>query len=302
MAIRNPSPEELQKLLNKDAVELEPIPIQAEKNKKNNVTSKNVSYSTEELKPKKSKFEPDPIKCNLISNKYYVNEGFIYVRRLNTEEEGKLTEIKDTQSLNQIINSIFETAIKSNVPTIEMPMIDKLHIFSFILGISYGDKIQINDLVDCKSCRDEYPININFLTDITAKTLPEDIGLPFKVQLTSFDTKYELCFNLPKVKDEESIYNRDISEVITSLIIFLRDEKGVDVPQEEWKEMMKWLSTEDKKKISDNLNKINLYGDSFECSIDDKCNNPNCQIKNKKVNLKIEDIYIKLMTSISKNK
>jgi len=296
MAIRNPSQEELQKLLNRDTVELNDNSI---KIKKEDKKSSFTSYINE-LKPKKSKFEPEPIKCELISNKHYIQDGFIYVRRLNTEEEAKLTEIKDSTSLNKVINSIFETAVKSNVPTIEMPLIDKLHVFSFILGISYGDKIQINDLIDCKNCRDEYPININFLKDLNPLVISDEIQLPFKISLNSFDNKYELCFNIPKIKDEENIYNKDISEVISGLIIFLRDENGVDVPKEEWKEMMKWLSLEDKQAISDSLNKINIYGSSLQYIVDDKCNNPNCCMKGEKISLKIEDIYLRLMTAISR--
>lgn len=296
MAIRNPSPDEIQNLLNKNVVDINDSKKEEKINKKNNLP---VVYSNE-LKPKKSKFEPDPKKCDLISGSNYVSEGFIYVRRLNTEEEAKLTEIKDAASLNKIINTIFETAIKSNVPTIDMPIIDKLHVFSFILGISYGDSIQINDLINCKNCRDDYPININFLSDLQSNVVPNDIKIPFKVTLNSFDQPYELCFNIPKIKDEDNIYNRDISEIISGLAIFLRDEKGVDVPQEDWKDMMKWLSMDDKKSISECLNLIGSYGDSFDCVIDDKCHNPNCCMKNKKVKIKIEDIYLRLMTSIAK--
>jgi hypothetical protein len=301
MAIRNPSPEELQKLLNKDVVEIN-NPKEVSKNKNTSDeknTSPIISYKNE-LKPKKSRFEPDPIKCHLISNHHYVDEGFLYVRRLNTEEEAKLTGIKDAESLNKIINTIFETAIKSNIPTIEMPLLDKLHVFSFILGISYGDKIQINDLINCKNCRDEYPIEINFLYDLKNNIISNDLKIPFKVVLNSFDKPYELCFNIPKIKDEDSIFNKDISEVISGLIIFLRDENGVDIPREEWKEMMRWLSAEDKKKISDSLNLINSYGDSLEYVINEKCKNPNCCMKGEKVKLKIEDIYLKIMMSIAK--
>lgn len=295
MAIRNPSPEEVEKLLNKDVVSLDSL--KEEENVQVKKTSPIISNSNE-LKPKKSRFEPDPLKCNLISGHNYVNDGFVFVRRLNTEEEAKLTEIKDAQSLNKTINVIFETAIKSNIPIIEMPIVDKLHVFSFILGISYGDQIQINDLIECKNCRDEYPINIHFLKDLQTNIISDEIKIPFKIKLQSLDKPYELCFNIPKIKDEDNIYNKDISEIISGLTIFLRDENGVDVPQEEWREMMKWLSSDDKKKISDCLNSINSYGDSFNLTINDNCKNPNCCMKNKKVKIKIEDIYLRLMTSI----
>jgi len=296
MAIRNPSPEEIEKLLNKNVVSLDnPKKEDKPSEKKSN------SFTTyiNELKPKKSRFEPDPIKCNLISGSNYVNDGFIFVRRLNTEEEAKLTEIKDAQTLNKVINVIFETAIKSNVPTVEMPIVDKLHVFSFILGISYGDKIQVNDLINCKNCRDEYPINVHYLKDLESNVISNEIKIPFKIKLKSFEKEYELCFNLPKIKDEDNIYNRDISEVISGLTIFLRDQDGVDVPQEEWREMMKWLSIDDKKLISECLNSISSYGDSFNLTINDNCKNPNCCMKNKKVKIKIEDVYLRLMTSIA---
>ena len=98
MAIRNPSPEEIDRLLNKNVVSLEETKKEEKvlQNKKNN----NTAVYQNELKPKKSRFEPDPIKCQLISGSNYIEDGFIFVRRLNTEEEAKLTEIKDAKSLN----------------------------------------------------------------------------------------------------------------------------------------------------------------------------------------------------------
>lgn len=296
MAIRNPSQEEVEKLLNKDVIHLK----KDEENIPSNKELNNLKIYSNELKPKKSKFEPDPKKCTLISGTNYVNEGFIYVRRLNTEEEAKLAEIKDAESLNKIINNVFETAIKSNVSVIDMPLVDKLHVFSFILAISYSDTIQVNDLIDCKNCRDEYPININILKDIKHGIISNDIKIPFKITLSSFDDPYELCFNIPKIKDEDNLFNKDISEIISGLTLYLRDKNGVDIPQEEWQDMMKWISSDDKKQISDILGKMNSYSESFTYVVDDKCKNPNCCTKNKSIKLKIEDIYLKLMNSVTK--
>jgi hypothetical protein len=296
MAIRNPSPEELQKLFNKetDKVSINTTVVNKEENKKDN----SISNSPNDLKPKRSRFEPDPIKCDLISGDNYIREGYIFVRRLNTEEESKLTQIKDSTTLNTIINSIFQTAIKSNISITDMPLIDKMYVFAFILNISYVKQINANDLINCEDCNDNYHNNINFIEDIKINRL-EPNKIPFNLTLESFDKPYELCFNLPKIKNENSIYNKDVSEIISSLTLFLRDDKGIDVPQEEWIEIFKWINNDDKKRITDILTDVSSYGENVNLKID-KCNNPSCRIKDKIKKIPVDELFGKMFSSISK--
>jgi hypothetical protein len=182
-----------------------------------------------------------------------------------------------------------------------MPLIDKMYVFAFILGISYSDIIQVNDLINCKTCKDEYPYQISFLNDLKPEILKQDITVPFKVTLTSFDDPYELCFNLPKIKNEKFFYNRDISEIISSITLYLRDKDGVDIPKEEWADVMKWISNEDKKMITEILTKVNYYGENFNLTIDDKCKNPNCCMRGESISFKIDDLFSKLIIGISKS-
>ena len=303
MAIRNPSQEEIEKFYKKtDEVVLNKSNIKQDSSKQENNTKEVKSVNpNKELKPKKSRFEPDPVKCELISGSRYVEDGYIYVRRLNTEEESKLSGINNSDTLNSNINVIFETAIKSNVSIYEMPLIDKMYVFAFILGISYTDNLVINDLIKCTTCKDEYPYNISFLRDLKLQKLSDDINVPFKITLTSFEDPYELCFNLPKIKNEAFFYNRDISEIISSITIYLRDKDGVDVPKEEWSDLMKWISNDDKKNITEILTRVNSYGENFDLIVDDKCKNPNCCMKNESIKIKIDDLFVKLIGGISTN-
>jgi hypothetical protein len=294
MAIRNPSPEELEQILNKNVEHVSINDTVKESNKNNDSVKNNDNQIIQNvpvgaLKPKRSRFEPDPVKCHLISGPNYVSEGYIYVRRLNTEEESKLTQIKDAASLNSIINSIFQTAIKTNISINEMPLIDKMYVFIFILNISYVKEIKINDLISCEDCNDDYPYNVNFIDDLKINKLDKNVA-PFKLSLVSFDQSYELCFNLPRIKNENSIYNKDVSEIISSITIYLRDEKGVDVPQEEWSEMLKWIDNEDKKKITEILTNVSSYGEKINLEINN-CNNPSCRLKGKTQKIPIEELF-----------
>lgn len=297
MAIRNPSPSEIESFLNKNVEEAAVLNNNTTNTKKPNENSNPVSVFSNDLKPKKSRFEPDPIKCDLISGTNFSSDGFIYVRRLNTEEESKLTQIKDATSLNSIINSIFQTAIKSNISINEMPIIDKMYVFAFILSISYVKEINANDLIDCEDCNENYPNIINFIDDIKINQLEKN-KIPFKVTLKSFDIPYELCFNIPKIKNENSIYNKDVSEIISSITVYLRDDKGVDVPQEEWIDIFKWINNDDKKIITEILTDISSYGEKINVEIN-KCNNPSCRLQGKCKKIPMEDLFTKMFTAIS---
>jgi hypothetical protein len=298
MAIRNPSPEELQKLLNKDVEKVSintPIPINEKIN--NNKSDNNITNSPNDLKPKRSRFEPDPIKCNLISGSNFISEGYVFIRRLNTEEESKLSQIKDSTTLNSTINTIFQTAIKSNISISDMPIIDKMYIFAFILNISYVKQINANDLINCEDCNDKYHNNIDFIDDIKINCL-EPNKTPFNLTLESFDKPYHLCFNLPKIKNENSIYNKDVSEIISSITVFLRDEKGIDIPQEEWIEIFKWINNDDKKRITEILTDISSYGENVNLKIE-KCSNPSCRIKDKVKKIPMDELFGKMFSSIN---
>jgi hypothetical protein len=303
MAIRNPSPEELEKLLNKDVEKVSintPTSINEKINNNkvnNNKSDNNITNSPNDLKPKRSRFEPDPIKCSLISGSNFIPEGYIFVRRLNTEEESKLSQIKDSTTLNSTINAIFQTAIKSNISISDMPIIDKMYIFAFILNISYVKQINANDLINCEDCNDKYRNNIDFIDDIKINCL-ESSKTPFNLTLESFDKPYQLCFNLPKIKNENSIYNKDVSEIISSITVFLRDEKGIDIPQEEWIEIFKWIDNDDKKRITEILTDISSYGENVNLKIE-KCNNPSCRIKGTVKKIPMDELFGKMFSSIN---
>ena len=211
---------------------------------------------------------------------------------MNTEEESKFTNLNSEiqiNNFNNIINSVLMGTIKSNYPLNEIPLIDKLPLFLFVIGLSFGDKININKIKnDCSLCSEEYDYIVNFNLDYEYDNIPDNINHPFILTLNSFENPYTVCFHYPKIKNEINVINKDVSLILSELIIYLRDYNGIDIPKDEWPEIIKWLNLEDKLKISENINLLNKYGTEIKFSTKN-CMNPSCNLE--KISLKTEDIF-----------
>jgi hypothetical protein len=288
LAIRNPSKEELEALKKGKVEPLVSNPIE----KQPTIQTKQV-WNADELKPKKSRFEPDPQKFYLPSGIKFVETGYLWVRRMNTEEESKFanynSDLSSVNSFNVIINSVLNGTVKSNYPINELPLFDKLPLFLFIIGISFGDKININKIKkDCEDCTEEYEFIINYNSDGVYTIMPETKNHPFVITLESFEHPYTVCFHYPKIKNETSIANKDISLVLSDLIIYLRDNNGIDIPKEEWAELIRWINLEDKLKISENINTLNSFGTTIKFPTTN-CTNPGCKLQ--EVVVKTEELF-----------
>ena len=288
MAIRNPSQEELESLKKGKVEPLVSKPTET----KQSTTVKQI-WNADELKPKKSRFEPDAQKFYLPSGTKFVETGYLWVRRMNTEEESKFanynTDLNSVNNFNTIINSVLTGTIKSNYPINELPLIDKLPLFLFVIGLSFGDKININKISkDCENCLEEYEFIVNFNTDGSYDIMPENAVHPFIITLNSFENPYTACFHYPKIKNENTVSNKDVSTVLSDLIVYLRDHNGVDIPKEEWAELIKWINLEDKLKISENINTLNSFGTTMKFPTG-SCKNPGCNLQN--VTIKTEDLF-----------
>ena len=220
MAIRNPTKEEVDALTRGRVEELNPT---KKENKKQTVRT----YNADELRPKSSRFEPDPVKFELPSGNTFVPQGYLWVRRVNTEEEAKLLDLQTKQgSFNEVVNSVLSSTVKSNYPVSELPLLDKLPLFIFLLSVSFESSVNVSDVVtNCGKCSVEYSFNVNLVSDAFYDRVPNSEEYPFVLQLSSFDEPHTLCFSYPLVKNEVNTSTLDDSKVLSELVVYFKNSK-----------------------------------------------------------------------------
>lgn len=288
MPIRNPTQEEVD-LITKGKVE---NLNQTKVDKKSN--TKSTLSNPDELKPKSSRFEPDPVKFELPSGNTFVPTGYLWVRRMNTEEEGKLLDGQNKNAtFTETVNTVLSSAVKSNYPVQELPLVDKLPLFVFLLSLTFENSVDVSDVVEgCGACSKEYKYEVSLTQDAFYEKIPNNEEYPFVVSLESYGEPHTVCFNYPKIKNEVKTQNIDVSKALTELAVYLKNSSGHDVPQEQWKDMFNWLSQKDKKAISEKLSKFNKYGSYVKLQTTN-CTNPNCTLK--EVQVKVESLFSKVL-------
>ena len=297
MAIKNPSPADVEKILASKNENLKTLPdpspsIPVQEEKKITILNADV------IKPKKSKFEPDPVKFKVPSGTKFFSNGYLWVRKLNTDEETKLTSLGNVtgEKLNTTVNSILSNVIKSDIPFSEVPVIDKIPLFNFVVGLTYSDKVYINRLSpNCNNCSPDLNWEVAYNTDGRFETPGDDNPHPFVIQLSSYSEIYTVCFHYPKIKNEDAVSEKEISTAISELVIYLRDSSGVDVPKKDWDEIFAWLNIDDKTKISNCLTAYNKFGTKmiFSC---EGCPNPDCN--NESIEVPTEKLFATAMSNL----
>ncbi len=275
-----------------------------------------------ELKKTISKYEPEPVPFKLITGgralhpkfpNAVTKDGTIMVRRISAFEEVYIDQFlsaTETQIPNLITN-ILDGCIKSNFPVSELPIIDKIPLFFFILAISYGSHIEIGPIENCKTCiPGTTKVKINFLTDFKINHFPEENNSVFQypkvINLTSYpEKKITAIVEMPVVRDEKVITEMPSNkeDLIIKLRAIITKINGFDketteaIEPSEWNEILAFLSTEDKNKIREALDSITAeYGISYAVKLDAKhCSNENCSMLSREVTLSIQDILIGFM-------
>jgi hypothetical protein len=286
--IKNATAEDIEALKGNNIVEAIPA------------SKQNQEVINSSLKPKLSQFEPDPVQFLLPSGGHFVSDGYIYIRRLSTAEEGILLKLSNEKDFNFAINKIFESAIKSDISISNIPLIDKIPIFITIIGLTYGGNLSISDLVkeDCKSCRDNEKVYINILQDINIKQLEESFVYPLSI--TSDDGNYIIKYRYPTIKDEGGSEDGPL-DFIRKIIIEIKDAKtNTLIDKKNIEEIIQWLTSSEKKKISTSLAEISKYGGSFDCKINN-CSNKSCSMKGQSITMTSENILTRVINSIIEN-
>jgi hypothetical protein len=318
MPIKNISPEELDKLSkSKQPQESKYLPEQNLIKQSDFVEEQNEEENFETndeeivLKPKKSYFEPDPVPYKLISGKYFIknnltNNGEIYVRPWNTEDELKISKIRSTEEFNKICNEIFQSCIKSDIDLYELSMVDKLPLFIFILVITYGSKVSVKKLMECEVCENDDSISVvvDLLKDLDYKYLPDNLEYPFSMKLNSYPKDdISIKYVFPSLKHEKFFMenNENLIDSLRHIIVEFKGKKanGKEVTKNDLGDVIKYLNAEDKNKIRENITEISKYGinletDRYMCSKDNCIYNK----ERKKIFLTFENILSSLFLKL----
>lgn len=323
MPIKNISPDDLANIANaKKSVEDEfslPKENLIKKDQTSQIYTEDdkviISNDEEEivLKPKKSYFEPDPVKFRLISGNYFIKNNLtknneIFVRPWNTEDELKITKIRNIEDFNRICNEIFQSCVKTDIDIYELALIDKLPLFVFILAITYGNKVPIKSLMNCEICQnnDAIEVTVDLLKDLEYVYLPDDLEYPFTLHLSSYPKdNITIRYIYPSLKHEKFfIDNRSQENLFDSLrhiIIEIKGKKanGRDVTKNDLNDIIKFLNAEDKASIKRNIANISDYGMKLETE-KYHCSNEKCVYNKEKTNivLTFEEILSSLFAKL----
>jgi hypothetical protein len=269
------------------------------------------------IRKKKSRFEPDPIKCKLPSSgigyrgRGVTQDGYIYIRRMSSDELLKLGAIDSVNSFNKIINELLEKCILSEVEISSIPIIDKIPLFIFMVGASLDKKINLKDYVEC-SAKDSDSINfligINELNSKVKQLDKKTFKYPFEIKLNSFPN-VTIKYIAPRVSEEGFFAeNTDVTEDTVSrlyeqLVVEISgDVDSKSVSMNDIEEIMRWMSLEDKKRMRNAIDEMNKYGIDLEykysqyCSKGEKC----CKAK-ETYELKVQDLILEIVKTIAES-
>lgn len=267
------------------------------------------------VKKKKSRFEPNPIKCKLPSSGLgYVGEGItkdgcIFLRRMSSDEMIKLAGIEGINSFNKICNELFEKCIVSDIDVKSMPIVDKIPVFIFLVGASLEKKINLKEVINCSSekAKDiDFLIDVKELRDRVKQLDRKNFKYPFELKLSTFPN-VKLKYIYPRISEESyfisdnDIDEDNVSKLYSEITKEISGEvDGTPVTFDDLHEVMKWMSLDDKKAMRNNIDSMNqytidlTYKYSEHCSMGAKC----CKAK-ETFELNIQDLILELIKTLA---
>jgi hypothetical protein len=303
--IRNPSLEEIEQLKRTKATEAvteeeivekieEAIPV-AEKKK---VTR------TQELLPKSSVFEPDSQPFKLVSGNKFINipGNQIYVRRMGAAEESMFYQLlsnNNLKAINNTMDAVIASCVKSDIDIYELSIIDKLPIFFKILDLTYGP-IELN--LTCAECGKEYHPKVNLIKDFKVYHLPDNYVYPFKARLTSFpNASIDWFFTYPTIKQSSDYFDSTSIEVLNMLTLRFEgtiNENGKDraITEKDYPEIIKNLNEADTETFKSFQTKFGEYSVDLNFKIK-LCSSMGCSLNGREIEkeLPIESIFERII-------
>lgn len=226
----------------------------------------NVKANISDLKPKTSKWEPDPLMFPLPSGDTVVPGGKIAVRRITTVEENIFRDMAVSKDTNYTVmmNKLLDSCIKTNTGVNKLSVIDQIPLFLFVIKISYGNVHVIT--VVCNECgAEETHVKMDIEKDIKIKYINDKTIKRSTFPIKTFGKELAMKLYLPKVEhtfiydtestksDEEQLL--ELTESITG-----ESPDGTPVTPDDYIEIIKNLSSDDRIAIRKWLNEIGEYG------------------------------------------
>jgi hypothetical protein len=260
------------------------------------------------LKPKDSKYEPNPVLFKLPSMGKSIPSNFqhaltdnkeIYIRRISSTEEKIIAKLRtEPHRILNIITEVLEKCIKTNIPMKYYMTLDKIPMFLFLLEISYSDtnnKIEVS----CPKCQQKQLREINISKDINIRYMEKDLKYPLSIHTDkSYADKYLIEFDAP-LFEHETLFDQEeleAAQLLRNLVINITDLKtNRTVPKEEWLNLINYLDFDDRIAFRDEIAKISdKYG--TDVKIDFSCENKGCADAGEsiKVDLPLDQIFINL--------
>jgi len=281
--IRNPTPEEIKKLSQKEAVK-------AKSTKKNtsdleivDEVNKNVKIIPTQVLKESSVFEPAATKFKLPSGNIIVPGGIIYVRRMTTVEESifqqTISNMRQTKDLSskvflESVNKVLDSCIKSKVSVYDLSLIDKIPLFVFIFSLTYGNNQEFDLMCvgddDNNGCGKTFEHKID-LNKINIKYIPKKYTYPKIIELKkSFEFPITLELIYPSIGDE-NIWTLDVdgNDAVTKFLTMIKSANGTlpdgtEISEEHYEDIAKNLHPDDKEDIKKFINEFSEFGSNIK--------------------------------------
>jgi hypothetical protein len=293
-SIRNPTAEELEQLKKKK------LNTNIYKEEKIEHQKTETLYSTGEvkLKPKVSPFEPDPEPYRLITTNNVIKNNLtsnseIFIRRMSGSEDAILANFSDVtgDKILEGITQIIVNCTKSDIDLRQLPLNEKMPLFIFILAISLGKTFDATPIDGCSTCGEDTKVFISITDDFKTNYMEPNSEYPVIVELDSYPgANIQITVELPKIGGENSFFKqggtlKDYLDKMTQIVrkVVGTDSKGKPITDKEYIDVLTYLNSSDKEKISMIVNNwTENYGIIYKTKINN-CNNPSCCMINKEV-------------------
>jgi hypothetical protein len=291
-AIRNPSPDDIDKM--QFQYQTEAIPEPPTKG----VESGSYKALADGFYKPETMFSPPKADHKLIF-KYDIenitDKRFIRIRRMTALEEGLFYDIinkegASTLDLFSVMNNVINSCIKNNIRLEDLNITEKLMLFIHILSLSYGDTHAIT--LKCPYCEKEFETQLNFENDIHTTFAEDDDIYPKEYKLTSYPFDIYVYIMPPKLEDElkyvssETPWFEKLKLIIHNISGTLLNDKEVE--QSDYDEIIKNLNKEDInniKKINDDIiSSLGIHLDRVKLTF---CENKKCDYYNKEIEISI---------------
>lgn len=301
--IRNISPEEFERMAKGDGNKVTAKKKQVEN--KSSVIDADFSEDTDDKKDKYKlyqhllkgfeEFEPKPYPFKLVSgNKIIPAEKLtenneIFVRRMSyTEKNEFLTLMAKTVQHGETIegiesffknsfNFIIKSCVKSNIDYEQLSEIDKIPLFLFIIGLTYGEYFPISKSTKREmGLSEDERIEVSLLNGLNIAYVPDSFEYPFRFKLSYPDTNITMTMHYPRIKDEALLFSKGNGlTFIKNLVIKISGTKknGNDVAKNDTDNIITYLPDEDIEAIRFKMKEFSEFG-MGKTTRDFVCDNP----------------------------